>query len=520
MYRFAISQVRFLIVGLLFSTSFAAASGSSTSPLPSPSATPKASEELCCRPVGATPPLAPRALVATALPNANVLLSFGGATGSATGFKVYRSLSKLGPFAVVGTLGANERKFEDRNVGSNTQYFYAVYSIGATPSSMRTLSNIASAVTRYASDFLLTSGWFHSCAIIRGGARCWGDNEYGNLGNGTKSTSSLAAPVVGLSSGVTAISASNAVHTCAIVNGVAACWGRNYLGQLGINSRVDSALPVYPRIPAGSGVVTSITTGENHSCAVTNYEKIWCWGHNYYGQLGSGTPIDSYVPVLVGGISGTVTALSAGKRHTCAVVDRLVKCWGNNDFLQLGNTENPTPGVPVSVRGLSANVDAISSGALHTCALASGGVKCWGESYNGQLGIGREDTIPASLCSPQPSTCGPVSAKGLEQNVTALSSGPIFGLAATTSGELGFWGNYNYAGPSYGPVLRGLGSATEPSISISFAWEYGIVRAVSGGKDHYCVLAGGVVKCLGNNYYQQLGVNGSPSWLVKVLGLE
>ncbi len=160
-----------------------------------------------------------------------------------------------------------------------------------------------------------------------------------------------------------------------------AVWGNNGEGQLGNNSTTDSKVPVAvdtTGVLAGK-TVTAITAGQYHSCAVAD-AKAYCWGYNSSGQLGNNSTTESPVPVAVdttGVLAGkTVTAITAGQYHTCAVADAKAYCWGSNLYGQLGNnstTESPVP-VAVDTAGVLAGktVTAITAGQYHTCVVADG----------------------------------------------------------------------------------------------------------------------------------------------------
>jgi alpha-tubulin suppressor-like RCC1 family protein len=151
--------------------------------------------------------------------------------------------------------------------------------------------------------------------------------------------------------------------------------------------------------------MTAVAGGEKHSCALSiGGGSVMCWGYNGNGQLGHSTGCAlSLCPAgSVAGLSGTVTALTAGARHTCALIsDGTVQCWGNNASGQLGDGTQTNSGTPVTVSGLS-GVTAISAFGDHTCAVvAGGGVKCWGANGSGQLGNGTltNSNVPVSVYS-------------------------------------------------------------------------------------------------------------------------
>ena len=226
----------------------------------------------------------------------------------------------------------------------------------------------------------------HSCAAADQKAWCWGSNEQGKLGTGGPTNQPKETPqrVPALSAGVTAIAAGG-MHSCAIVSGAIKCWGNNDYGQLG-NAGPGKTTPVDGPALAG---VTAIVAGTSHTCALAG-GAVKCWGKNDLGQLGDGSTTDSPTPVDVVGLGANVTALSAGEGHTCAVVAGAAKCWGDNARKQLGAPSVTTPSStsPVDVQGLGSGVTQIDCGYRHTCAVVGGAAKCWGDNMNGQLGNG------------------------------------------------------------------------------------------------------------------------------------
>lgn len=365
----------------------------------------------------------------------------------------------------------------------------------------------------------LAAGGSHTCALISGGVKCWGDNFYGQLGDGTTTSSSTPVDVIGLGSGVIAL-ATGGSHTCALIaTGGIKCWGYNYYSQLGDGTTTDSSTPV--DVSGLSSGVVALTAGGRHTCALTASGGLKCWGRNSYGQLGDGTTTRRSTPVDVSDLGSGVTTLAAGYDHTCALTTGGgMKCWGWNEYGQLGdgtpNSYNmpmdvnglesgvtalaandfntcaltasggvkcwgdfyPPAPVPVDVNGLSSGVTALAAGGSHTCALTvSGGVKCWGDNFYGQLGDGTTNS----------SYYTPVDVSGLSSGVVALAAGGNHTCALTTGGGVKCWGDSQKT-----PIdMSGLAS--------------GVIALAAGGSHTCAVLTGGGVKCWGNNYYGQLG---------------
>ncbi|WP_419203912.1 putative Ig domain-containing protein [Bordetella trematum] len=195
----------------------------------------------------------------------------------------------------------------------------------------------------------ITAGRDHTCAVVSGAARCWGANNNGQLGDNSTTDRWTLVGVVGLSSGVSSISAGK-THTCAVTTaGGAKCWGRNSYGQLGNNSTTDSLTPV--NVTGLSSGVASITAGGDHTCAVVS-GAARCWGWNYYGQLGDNGIIQRWKPVGVLGLTSGVASVTAGSNHTCAVTTLgTAQCWGQNFHGQLGDGSTNQRSLPVDVQG-------------------------------------------------------------------------------------------------------------------------------------------------------------------------
>lgn len=275
----------------------------------------------------------------------------------------------------------------------------------------------------------VVAGETHACAVTASGeARCWGNNDVGQLGDGTNIARSEPTPVQGLSSGISQV-ATYSGHTCALtMTGGVKCWGNNEFGQLGNGTTVSSSTPV--DVVGLQTSVLSLAVGRSHTCALLTNGGVKCWGYNGVGQLGDGTAISRSTPVDVLGLTSGAVAIATGGQHTCAVTSEgAVKCWGWNRDGQVGDGTTVNRNSPVAVSGLSSNVSAVAAGASHTCALlASGQARCWGSNENGQLGDG---TTTRRLT--------PVAVAG-SHTFTALALGGSHTCALTTGRSIKCWG--------------------------------------------------------------------------------
>jgi alpha-tubulin suppressor-like RCC1 family protein len=242
----------------------------------------------------------------------------------------------------------------------------------------------------------------HSCALRSNGrAWCWGFNGSGRLGDGTTDDRHAAVQVRrggGFLTGVVAISAGLA-HTCALLaDATVRCWGDNDEGQLGDGTTDERHAPVKVRNASGgvlSGVV-AISAGYDHTCALRADRRVSCWGNNEHGRLGDGSTQDRHHPVQVkrgsGALSG-VTHISAGDGATCAAtIERQAYCWGNNENGELGDgttTERHKARLVKRDSRPFAGVQRIETSADHTCAVRSNKTAwCWGANSDGQVGSG------------------------------------------------------------------------------------------------------------------------------------
>ncbi len=347
----------------------------------------------------------------------------------------------------------------------------------------------------------ISSGRYYTCALTSsGGIKCWGDNNSDQLGYTPttpcdyESCSYIPMDVVGFENeGMDAIAISaGAYHTCALTTGGGVkCWGKNGVGQLGDGTTDNRPNPV--DVDGLTGGVKAISVGEGHSCALTSGGGVKCWGFNSDGQLGDGTTDERHIPIDVSGLTSGVKAISAGGKHTCALTNQgKVKCWGGNEDSKLGDTTIIDRHTPVLVGELSTGMKAISAGDHHTCALSAGGaVKCWGMNDLGQLGDGTTTRL-----------LPPVDVVGLTSGVVEVSANYQYTSALTNTGGVKYWGNRFSGSNDPGDNFEN----TNKSIPVDIEGLTSGVQAISTGKYHTCaVTEADGVKCWGYNGLGQLG---------------
>ncbi len=331
----------------------------------------------------------------------------------------------------------------------------------------------------------------HTCALTTvGGVKCWGSNAEGRLGDNSTTDRLAPVDVTGLTSGAAAVSAGGS-HTCALTTaGAVKCWGSNRDGQRGDYSATEHLTPVNVRGLASG--VAAISAGDAHTCALTTAGGVKCWGLNPDGQIGDGSTADRLTPVDVTGLASGVAAISADKHHTCALTTTGgVKCWGLNATGQLGDGSTTQHLAPTDVTGLTSGAAAISAGGDHTCALTTaGGAKCWGANFGGQIG---DNTTTRRLT--------PVDVAGLTSGVAAISLGSAYTCAVTTAGGAKCWG-FNNSGQV------GDNSTTDRLAPVDVTGLTSGVAAISVGAFHACVrTTSGGAKCWGGFNTGQIGDN-------------
>jgi alpha-tubulin suppressor-like RCC1 family protein len=277
----------------------------------------------------------------------------------------------------------------------------------------------------------VAAGWAHTCVLTADGAvKCWGYNKNGELGNGKTLDSSFPVDVIGLEAGVVSIGTKED-HTCAVTaEGGVQCWGFNEFGQLGNGTRISRSVPV--DVQGVTGQVRVVVAGWGHTCILTAGGAVQCWGNNEYGQLGYKQESTlRLTPVDVLDLQTGVIGISAAGGQTCALsIGGAVRCWGNNKYGQLGDGTGEIRRSPVAVDGLSQGVSRVAAGWNHACAvMGNGELKCWGWNYYGQLGD--ETKVTQSR---------PVNVRRLMEDAVDAAAGWAHTCAVTAAGGVKCWG--------------------------------------------------------------------------------
>jgi alpha-tubulin suppressor-like RCC1 family protein len=326
----------------------------------------------------------------------------------------------------------------------------------------------------------LSSGRWHTCVVLRDNTvRCWGWNNDGQLGDGTRSGHDAPIVVQGLRDVAEVRAAWD--FTCARArDGAVHCWGENDYGQLGDGDRHARAEPTLVR---GISRAQQLVLGSTHACALVAGGGVRCWGRNEHGELADGSEALRDRPVTAQFGRG-VTEVAAGEGGTCALrEDGSVRCAG---WLARGSAPQRVEGLPLGI------VDVAVAKNFACANTVDDELRCWGEGFVGQLG--GENTGAGEVFVPR-------AIAGL-RGVAQMALGPRGGCAVRRDGQLWCWGRVGIAARRSRSVDETQGL---PPYRVS-ALEG--VAQVSVGDDFVCarMTAGGVC-CFGDGHMGQLGHN-------------
>lgn len=284
----------------------------------------------------------------------------------------------------------------------------------------------------------VVAGFYHTVALKTDGSLwTWGDNTKGQLGDSLSSASRSLPARIGTGTNWTAIAAGD-FHTLALkADGTLWAWGDNGSGQAGTGSVVPGIQTSPVQIGSGTDWA-AIAAGGTHSLARKANNTLWGWGSNAAGQLGNGAMVDANAPVqivLPPPFNNTDwSVVSAGQVHAAALkANGSLWSWGSNTFGQLGNRTTVNSAVPVRETGNATNWSAVSAGDSHSVARKSNNTLwAWGGNSHGQLGIGTNLDVP-----------GPLQV-GVNTDWTGAAAGSMHTVAMKANGTVWCWGDNTF----------------------------------------------------------------------------
>jgi len=408
-------------------------------------------------------------------------------------------------------------------------------------------------------------GRFGCARSSQGHVKCWGYNGYGQLGHGNTSTASdgegemgenLAFVPLGANRTATQVSVGEN-HACALLDdGSVKCWGRNNYGQLGIgnNTQIGDGAnemgDLLATVDLGtSRTATEIATGQHHTCALLDDWSVKCWGYNGYGQLGIGNSttigdganeMGDDLAAADLGTGRTAIAIEAGATHTCAILDSSVlKCWGRNTWGNLGQGHNENIGhgpdldtngvscslalnTPLNTRECNARmgdglpavdvgdgrtVVSVSAGYASTCAiLDNGSVRCWGYNADGRTGLGTTSGYTGDADGEMGDDL-PTVELGSGRTAASISVGHGHTCALLDNLSIACWGDNVHGEMGIG-TTDDVDTASEMGAGLETV-DLPTTRSssVSSGYYYSCaIIDDGTVRCWGEDAMGRLGV--------------
>ncbi|MBL90396.1 MAG: hypothetical protein CMH56_01100 [Myxococcales bacterium] len=253
---------------------------------------------------------------------------------------------------------------------------------------------------------MFTAGRNFTCAVTRADETdaeqkvyCWGQGDWGQLGNGSFDNSTTAEQVTGLPEGVSLISIeAGEYHVCAMLeSNQVYCWGWNGHNQCLVSDNTQNqATPVEVYEEDDNNPMQQLALGMHHSCVIEKDDKVKCWGGNGYGQVDADSNVAQYAQIMspAGLEDDPVLGIASGSYHSCAIMmDRTISCWGHNSSGACGsgeaNVQEKQSLMPIVAPANDTQWYRVYGGSSHTCAADSEHqVFCWGSNGYGQLGAG------------------------------------------------------------------------------------------------------------------------------------
>jgi alpha-tubulin suppressor-like RCC1 family protein len=328
-------------------------------------------------------------------------------------------------------------------------------------------------------------GSAHSAGLKSDGTLwAWGDNIYGQLGDGTK-TSRTQPQQVGKDNNWVALSVGNTYNLALKTDGSLWAWGLNTNGQLGDGSTVNRTSPIQ------IGTVktwSKIFAGAYHSMAIRSDGSLWAWGNNSDGQLGDRTTTNRLNPVKIG-TDTKWTQISTGSFHTLGLKsDGSLWAWGWNVEGEMGDSSTISKDRPIQI-GEETQWTKISGSLGFSLGIkADGTLWSWGSNKFGQLGLG--DTL---------NRLKPVRV-GLDSNWVEINSGIYHSIGLKSDGSILVWGSNNFF------QLGDSGSNMSKS-PVKVSSKLDVWLNISAGKNHTLGLkTTGTLLAWGSNAFGELGI--------------
>jgi len=422
------------------------------------------------------PPTVPENLTAEAVSYTEINLTWTESTDNVgvAGYFIYRD-------DMASPVDVTSNSYSDAGLADSTQYCYQVSAFDASGNESEKSAQVC-ATTWSVVYKTISAGQNHTIALKTDGSLwAWGDNNYGQLGDGTNTSSSTPIQI-GVETGWLAISAGVDYTIGLKTDGSLWAWGQNGYGRLGDGTNTSRNTPVQIGIETDWAEISADLV---HTIALKTDGSLWAWGNNSSGQLGDGTNTNRNTPVQIGVETDWLT-ISVCFDHTIGLkTDGSLWAWGNNGYGQLGDGTNTSRNTPVQI-GIETDWSAISAGTYYTMALkADGSLWAWGQNGSGELGDGTntDRNTPVQI--------------GIETDWSAISTGWFHTIALKTDGSLWAWGDNGS-----GQLGDGTNTNRNTPVQIGVETDW---SAISGNFSTIALKTNGSLWAWGENGSGQLG---------------
>jgi alpha-tubulin suppressor-like RCC1 family protein len=313
-------------------------------------------------------------------------------------------------------------------------------------------------------------GTIAACALLEDATvACYGGGVVGTLGRADRPITDPVPKAVPNLKNVAKVFGGGYSMCAVLEDKTVTCWGADQ------SQNPYGAKPGDLFVVEGLTKVVELAVATSHTCALVDGGDVYCFGSNYFGELGDGTTDNTKNPVKVAGVAGA-KAIATGAEVSCAVLgDGAVSCWGLNDQGQLGQGDSdklvhPAPAAVPALGGPAKSVAASSISGAVCALLEDGATKCWGEKLAGSSAAG-----------------GSALAVGWNHACVLDAAGAVSCWGANTKGQLGTGSNAPVTTPT---SVSGIGGA---------------VSLATGGDSSCAVFNDGSFACWGEDSRGQLG---------------